>query len=122
MSGSSNYEKFAGSEGLLNSADENKSLHDSALPSPVSAQAQRPKSKIPAAAIIPIWMCLSSSVILYNNHLYSTLDFQFPVFVVTWHLTFAVSTFISSLLFCLFIFAGYRYQSVTTDHTSLRRC
>jgi len=28
-------------------------------------------------------------VILYNNHLYTVLDFKFPVFLVTWHLTFA---------------------------------
>lgn len=34
-------------------------------------------------------MALSSAVILYNNYLYSTLQFRYPVFVVTWHLTFA---------------------------------
>jgi len=34
-------------------------------------------------------MALSVSVILYNNHLYNTLEFKFPVFLVTWHLTFA---------------------------------
>ncbi|KAJ7683007.1 TPT-domain-containing protein [Mycena rosella] len=39
--------------------------------------------------IIPIWMALSVSVILYNNHLYNSLDFKFPVFLVTWHLTLA---------------------------------
>jgi hypothetical protein len=60
------------------------------LPPPVSA-APRPKPKITTAVIVPIWMAFSVSVILYNNHLYHTLDFKFPVFVVTWHLTFAVS-------------------------------
>ncbi|KAJ7359358.1 TPT-domain-containing protein [Mycena olivaceomarginata] len=58
------------------------------LPPPVSA-APRPKPKITTAVIVPIWMAFSVSVILYNNHLYHTLDFKFPVFVVTWHLTFA---------------------------------
>jgi len=59
------------------------------LPSPVSAQSPRTKSKVSAAAIIPVWIVLSSAVILYNNHLYSKLNFRYPVFLVTWHLTFA---------------------------------
>jgi len=59
------------------------------LPSPVSAQVPRSKPKVSAAAIIPVWIVLSSAVILYNNHLYSTLNFRYPVFLVTWHLTFA---------------------------------
>jgi len=59
------------------------------LPSPVSAQSPRPKPKVSAAAIIPVWIVLSSTVILYNNHLYTTLNFRYPVFLVTWHLTFA---------------------------------
>ena len=62
------------------------------LPNPVSAQTPRQKPKVSAAAIIPVWIVLSSAVILYNNHLYSTLNFRYPVFLVTWHLTFAVST------------------------------
>lgn len=49
------------------------------------------KQKLSAATIIPIWIVLSSSVIIYNNYLYNTLGFEFPVFLVTWHLTFAVS-------------------------------
>ena len=62
------------------------------LPSPVSAQTPRQRPKVSAAAIIPVWIVLSSAVILYNNHLYSTLNFRYPVFLVTWHLTFAVSS------------------------------
>lgn len=62
------------------------------LPCPVSAQVPRQKPKVSAAAIIPIWIVLSSTVILYNNHLYTTLNFRYPVFLVTWHLTFAVSS------------------------------
>ena len=66
------------------------------LPSPVSATAPRPaspasKPKVSAAMIIPVWIVLSSAVIIYNNYLYNTLQFRFPVFLVTWHLTFAVS-------------------------------
>ncbi|OJT08126.1 hypothetical protein TRAPUB_981 [Trametes pubescens] len=62
------------------------------LPSPVSATAARPaasKSKLSATMIIPVWIILSSAVIIYNNHLYNTLQFRYPVFLVTWHLTFA---------------------------------
>jgi len=59
------------------------------LPTPVSAQAPRQKPKVSATTIIPVWIVLSSAVILYNNHLYSTLNFRYPVFLVTWHLTFA---------------------------------
>ncbi|KAG8983381.1 hypothetical protein FRB94_007002 [Tulasnella sp. JGI-2019a] len=47
------------------------------------------KVQLSAATIIPIWICLSSSVIIYNNYLYNTLGFEYPVFLVTWHLTFA---------------------------------
>ncbi len=63
------------------------------LPSPVSATQTRPtnKPRLSTAVIIPIWIVLSSSVIIYNNYLYNTLQFRFPVFLVTFHLTFAVS-------------------------------
>ena len=68
---------------------------DDLLPSPVSAVQARPassnKPKMSAAMIIPIWIVLSSAVIIYNNYLYNTLQFRYPVFLVTWHLTFAVS-------------------------------
>ncbi|KAJ6627856.1 triose-phosphate transporter family-domain-containing protein [Mycena sp. CBHHK59/15] len=60
----------------------------SSLPTPVSAPS-KPKPKLSAAAIIPVWMAFSLSVILYNNYLFTTLEFKFPVFLVTWHLTFA---------------------------------
>lgn len=60
------------------------------LPEPATtARAPAPKSKLSATVIIPIWMILSSSVILYNNYLYNTIGFPFPVFTVTWHLIFA---------------------------------
>lgn len=71
--------------------EKNSSADGSALPSPVIASNSPSKPKLSATAIIPIWIVLSSSVIIYNNYLYNTLQFRFPVFLVTWHLTFAVS-------------------------------
>ncbi|KAG8908401.1 hypothetical protein FRB99_006606 [Tulasnella sp. 403] len=59
---------------------------------PVSSPTHRTapaRPKLSASTIIPIWIVLSSSVIIYNNYLYNTLGFEFPVFLVTWHLTFA---------------------------------
>lgn len=61
------------------------------LPAPAHAtRSSTPaKPKLSAAMIIPVWMALSSAVILYNNYLYNTLGFPYPVFIVTWHLIFA---------------------------------
>lgn len=68
--------------------DRKENGHDAApLPTPVSAPKSKPK--LSATTIIPIWIVLSSTVIIYNNYLYNTLNFKFPVFLVTWHLTFA---------------------------------
>lgn len=63
----------------------------SPLPSPASAATPkgRAPSSLSAAGIIPVWIALSSSVIIYNNYLYNTLEFPYPVFIVTWHLFFA---------------------------------
>lgn len=63
---------------------------DEALPSPAIAATPKPKPKLSAAMIIPVWIVLSSAVIIYNNYLYNTLAFKYPVWLVTWHLTFAV--------------------------------
>jgi drug/metabolite transporter (DMT)-like permease len=64
------------------------------LPSPISAQQPKAtptttKYQLSSTAIIPIWIALSSSVIIYNTYLYNTLNFKYPVFLVTWHLGFA---------------------------------
>jgi hypothetical protein len=69
----------------------NDDLREKSLPAPVSAPSQKssPKLKLSPRTIIPIWIVLSSSVIIYNNYLYNTLLFKYPVFLVTWHLTFA---------------------------------
>jgi len=61
----------------------------SPLPTPASAALPKPRLKVTAAIIIPIWIALSSSVIIYNNYLYNSLNFKYPVFLVTFHLTFA---------------------------------
>ncbi|KAF4618456.1 hypothetical protein D9613_010170 [Agrocybe pediades] len=64
------------------------------LPSPNTASPPKPTSTaakygLSASVIVPIWIVLSSSVIIYNNYLYNTLSFKYPVFLVTWHLAFA---------------------------------
>jgi len=61
----------------------------SPLPTPVSATIPKPKPRLTATGIIPVWIVLSSAVIIYNNYLYNTLAFPYPVFTVTWHLSFA---------------------------------
>ena len=63
------------------------------------------EKQLSAATIIPIWIVLSSSVIIYNNYLYNTLNFKFPVFLVTFHLFFAVNYFIMSVGFLGLIYA-----------------
>ena len=70
----------------------------SSLPTPATTPSKPQRTKIPAAAIIPVWIILSSSVILYNNRVYNTYEFRYPVFLVTWHLTFAVSQSLPSSL------------------------
>lgn len=64
---------------------------EDALPEPATAvrASTATKPKLSAAMIIPVWMILSSAVILYNNYLYNTIGFPYPVFTVTWHLIFA---------------------------------
>src|SRR6266550_3921448 len=82
------YDMQDSSESKLLQRDDN---HEAPLPTPVSTNTPKPKSKLSAAVIIPIWIVLSSTVIIYNNYLYNTLNFKFPVFLVTFHLGFAVS-------------------------------
>jgi hypothetical protein len=82
-------EKFLGVETKTSFGDDDDS---SPLPTPVSAtpsKSSSSKPKLSASAIIPIWIVLSSSVIIYNNYLYNTLNFKYPVFLVTFHLAFA---------------------------------
>jgi hypothetical protein len=87
------------------------------LPSPVSTPASKPK--LSAAMIIPVWIILSSSVIIYNNYLYNTLNFKFPVFLVTFHLGFAVRAHQPASLLCirakLSFFIGCWHTRTRTD-------
>jgi hypothetical protein len=69
---------------------EAKESGETPLPSPVSASAFRAKPKLSTSVIIPVWITISSAVIIYNNYLYNTLNFKYPVFLVTFHLAFAV--------------------------------
>ena len=75
---------------LNDSAKQETEQSASPLPTPASCPAPKPKLKLSTAFIIPIWIVLSSTVIIYNNYLYNTLNFKFPVFLVTFHLGFAV--------------------------------
>ncbi|KAH9074185.1 triose-phosphate transporter family-domain-containing protein [Lactarius deliciosus] len=59
------------------------------LPAPAACPTPKSKPRLSTAFIIPIWIVLSSAVIIYNNYLYNTLNFKFPVFLVTFHLGFA---------------------------------
>src|ERR1700761_5471814 len=68
------------------------------LPTPASCPTPKQKPKLSTAFIIPIWIVLSSSVIIYNNYLYNTLNFKFPVFLVTFHLGFAVHSSLAIVL------------------------
>jgi hypothetical protein len=64
----------------------NQSLQSSKIPSITIGGT---KLQPTAAIIIPIWIVLSSGVIIYNNYIYNTLEFKYPVFLVSWHLVFA---------------------------------
>jgi hypothetical protein len=62
------------------------------LPTPGSASSPKArKIQLSAATIVPVWMAISAGVIIYNNHIYNDIKFKYPVFLVTWHLSFAVS-------------------------------
>lgn len=83
-------------KGTLNGdvkSDVEDEVKEELLPPPASASASTPaksRQKYSTAAIIPVWIVLSSAVIIYNNYIYNELYFKYPVFLVTWHLVFAV--------------------------------
>lgn len=72
------------------SEHEREKHEESLLPSPTGSRGSK-KPRVSVWVIVPIWMSLSTSVILYNNYLFNNLKFPYPVFTVTWHLIFAVS-------------------------------
>jgi hypothetical protein len=97
---------------------------EDALPEPATARPSTPsRPKLSAAMIIPIWMILSASVILYNNYLYNTLYFPYPVFTVTWHLIFAVCRLCLFVLLVLNLHVqGYWNPRIATDNQLIGWC
>ncbi|KAK4180355.1 triose-phosphate transporter family-domain-containing protein [Triangularia setosa] len=52
-------------------------------------KSQPPKPSLHPAFYVSIWISLSSSVILFNKWILSTLGFEYPVILTTFHLVFA---------------------------------
>ncbi|CAP70786.1 uncharacterized protein PODANS_3_8480 [Podospora anserina S mat+] len=52
-------------------------------------KSQPPKPSLHPAFYVTIWISLSSSVILFNKWILSTLGFEYPVILTTFHLVFA---------------------------------
>ncbi|KAK3321214.1 triose-phosphate transporter family-domain-containing protein [Cercophora scortea] len=75
------------------SGDSPREANEPILPvvNPEAEKAQTPKasSAIHPALYVIVWISLSSSVILFNKWILSTLHFEYPVLLTTYHLTFA---------------------------------
>ncbi|KAK8869914.1 hypothetical protein IAR55_000482 [Kwoniella newhampshirensis] len=54
--------------------------------SPDLPEEKQERKALSAAMIIPIWIALSSAVILYNKYLYSNLSYPYPIFITSYHL------------------------------------
>ncbi|RDW64934.1 DUF250 membrane protein-like protein [Coleophoma cylindrospora] len=63
---------------------------------PMAEKSEPPKAALPPAVYVIVWITLSSSVILFNKWILSTLGFHYPVLLTSWHLGFA--TFMTQLL------------------------
>ncbi|ODN84810.1 hypothetical protein L202_00678 [Cryptococcus amylolentus CBS 6039] len=69
--------------------EEGQSLADASKNVDISANVpEKKKAGITSnpVVIIPIWIALSSTVILYNKYLYSNLHYPYPVFITSYHL------------------------------------
>lgn len=80
-----------GEEKARVSAELNRPANAPVLPT-VNPAVEKPEPAKPAlhpAAYVVTWIALSSSVILYNKWILSTLGFHFPILLTSWHLTFA---------------------------------
>ncbi|KAK0705268.1 triose-phosphate transporter family-domain-containing protein [Lasiosphaeris hirsuta] len=74
------------------SGDSPREANGPVLPTinPEVERVQAPKSNgIHPALYVVCWISLSSSVILFNKWILSTLEFRYPVILTTYHLTFA---------------------------------
>jgi drug/metabolite transporter (DMT)-like permease len=54
-----------------------------------NAEKSQPESSLHPAVYVVTWISLSSSVIVFNKWILHTANFQFPIFLTTWHLIFA---------------------------------
>ncbi|GAA5847828.1 hypothetical protein JCM5353_000214 [Sporobolomyces roseus] len=80
------------SKGLLNESNGSSSSHNNSSGLPTSnnsnSQAEAYK-KVHPGVIIGIWIALSSGVILQNSYILRTVGFNYPIWLVTFHLCFA---------------------------------
>ncbi|ORX39760.1 triose-phosphate transporter family-domain-containing protein [Kockovaella imperatae] len=89
-SGSPMEDKFGAAEnGYINEKDgglEAATKNIEITPNLPDERESAKKGRLGAATIIPIWIALSSAVILYNKYLYINLDYPYPVFITSYHL------------------------------------
>jgi len=73
------------------SGDQPREQNEPVLPTvnPDAEKSQPPKASLHPAFYVTVWIALSSSVILFNKWILSTLGFAYPVLLTTFHLTFA---------------------------------
>ncbi|KAL2174258.1 triose-phosphate transporter family-domain-containing protein [Thermothelomyces heterothallicus CBS 202.75] len=73
------------------SGEQSREQNEPVLPT-VNPQVEKPQPPKPAlhpAFYVTVWITLSSSVILFNKWILSTLGFAYPVLLTTYHLAFA---------------------------------
>ncbi|EAQ86659.1 hypothetical protein CHGG_07912 [Chaetomium globosum CBS 148.51] len=73
------------------SGDQPREQSEPVLPTvnPEVEKSQPPKASLHPALYVTVWISLSSSVILFNKWILSTLGFAYPVLLTTFHLAFA---------------------------------
>ncbi|KAK4143010.1 triose-phosphate transporter family-domain-containing protein [Dichotomopilus funicola] len=73
------------------SGDQPREPNQPVLPTvnPEAEKSQPAKASLHPAVYVSIWITLSSSVILFNKWILSTLGFAYPVLLTTFHLAFA---------------------------------
>jgi drug/metabolite transporter (DMT)-like permease len=83
---------MSGEEKTRVSGEVTRSGSSPVLPT-VNPQAEKSQSSlsigIHPAFYVVVWICCSSSVILFNKWLLDTLNFRYPVILTTWHQLFA---------------------------------
>ncbi|RFU34605.1 hypothetical protein B7463_g1752, partial [Scytalidium lignicola] len=80
-----------GEEKARVSAELNRPSNAPVLPTvnPAAEKTEPAKPALHPAVYVVTWITLSSSVILYNKWILSTLGFHFPILLTSWHLAFA---------------------------------